>query len=89
VDGAQAREALRQATQTPNRVDEGRVTVAREGVGVQLAALDKVLGRLVQVVIVEVEGDAVAGEEDSVLLKAEVLEQLAASNLPGREKGKG
>mmetsp|Transcript_113472 Transcript_113472/g.331602 ORF Transcript_113472/g.331602 Transcript_113472/m.331602 type:complete len:390 (-) Transcript_113472:364-1533(-) len=83
VDGGEPREALRQAPEAVDGVDEGGASVLHHGVQVQLALLHGGPARLVEVVVRGLQGHGVADEVDGGLLQAELLVDLRHGVPPG------
>mmetsp|Transcript_163308 Transcript_163308/g.396914 ORF Transcript_163308/g.396914 Transcript_163308/m.396914 type:complete len:499 (+) Transcript_163308:14-1510(+) len=76
VDGGEPREALRQAPEAVDGVDEGGASVLHHGVQVQLALLHGGPARLVEVVVRGLQGHGVADEVDGAVLQAVLFKDL-------------
>mmetsp|Transcript_27397 Transcript_27397/g.88047 ORF Transcript_27397/g.88047 Transcript_27397/m.88047 type:complete len:286 (-) Transcript_27397:157-1014(-) len=76
LDGAQAGEALRQAAEAVQRVQVRRPPVALQRVRVQLACAHRVVNRLLQVVVAEVQRQRVAGEVARVVIQTKAAVHL-------------
>mmetsp|Transcript_14426 Transcript_14426/g.56731 ORF Transcript_14426/g.56731 Transcript_14426/m.56731 type:complete len:418 (-) Transcript_14426:163-1416(-) len=85
VDGAQPSECLGELSEAVERVEVGRLQVARQRLEVKLHLGQGRASRLLQVVVVEVEGQSVAGEVDGAVVEAELLEDLVHGGLGGVE----
>ena len=77
VQPAEAREALGQSAQAVQRVDERRLAVRVHRVAVELDRAHRLRGRLVEVVVVQLQRHRVAREVLRVLVQAVFLVQLA------------
>jgi len=71
VDGAETREGLGEATKTVDGVEEGRVTVLAHRLHVELHLAGSLDGWLLQVRVLDVQGNSVAQEIDGLSLKTE------------------
>lgn len=76
IDGAKPGEPLGQLAKAVQRIQVRALAVASQRVAVQLDALDQIGGRLVDVVVVQVQRQGVAGEVLSVLVQPELGVQL-------------
>ena len=85
LDGAETREALRQASEAVHGVEEGRGAVLVERVAVELHGLHRLQRRLVQVVVVQPERHRVAREVHAVLVQPVLLVQLAHRHVHQRD----
>ena len=83
MDGAHPCEALWDASESVDWVDEGRVSVSSVGVHVELDSIDGVKGGLIEVFVVGVESDGVADKVDGVRLEFEGVEELSGGELAG------
>lgn len=81
VNGAQSREALGKASKTIQRIDIRTLSVSLERVHIKLNSLGGGGSRLIEVVIIAMQGHCMASEGLGVGVKTELLVQLSGGHL--------
>mmetsp|Transcript_82247 Transcript_82247/g.172190 ORF Transcript_82247/g.172190 Transcript_82247/m.172190 type:complete len:399 (-) Transcript_82247:64-1260(-) len=76
VDGGEPGEALRQAAEAVQGIDEGGTAVLQDRVQVELALVDGGSAGLVQVLVIDLKSDGVTDEVDGALLETVLLVDL-------------